>query len=312
MSALLKRWWWILLLVAVVAGAGRLRFDLEILDLLPADEPAVQGLKIYQKHFTNARELIVTLRAPSAEKAEQLASGLAEKLRAQTNLVSGVTWQPPWLEQPGQLAEILACLWINQPPAAFAALTNRLAPEHVGAVLADTRESLATSLSPTDLARRAFDPFNLLELPTLTNVSGLSMDQGQKMFISADGTFRLLFVQARSELGGYRECTSWLQSIQAMVKTFQASDTNFAAATIHFTGRPVFVAEISSQMQKDLSGSVTGTAIVIAMLFWFTHRRWLPMLWLLALLLLSELLSLELEETSFSRGFLECLCFRLC
>ena len=117
-----------LLLVAIAAGAWRLRFDLEILDLLPADEPAVQGLKLYQKYFTNARELVVTVRASDAEKAEQFAGALAEKLRAQTNLVSGVTWQPPWLEQPGQLAEILACLWLNQPPADFAALTNRLAP----------------------------------------------------------------------------------------------------------------------------------------------------------------------------------------
>ena len=206
--------------------------------------------------------------------------------RAQTNLVAGVTWQPPWLEQPGQLAEILACLWLNQPPEAFAALTNRLAPEHIGAVLAETREALATSLSPTDIARRAFDPFNLLELPALTNVSGLSMDQGQKMFVSADGTFRLLFVEARSELGGYRECTSWLQSIQTAVKNVQAGDTNFADVKIHFTGRPVFVSEIASQMQHDLSGSVTGTAIVIAILFWLTHRRWLPLLWLLTLLLL--------------------------
>ena len=218
MSALLKRWWWVLLLVAIATGVWRLRFDLEILDLLPADEPAVQGLKIYQKHFTNARELIVTVRAADAEKAEQFAGALAEKLRAQTNLVSGVTWQPPWLEQPEQLAEILACLWLNQPPETFAALTHRLAPENIGAVLAETREALATSLSPTDIARRAFDPFNLVDLPALTNVSGLSMDQGQKMFVSADGTFRLLFVQAQPDLGGYRECTSWLQAIRTAVK----------------------------------------------------------------------------------------------
>jgi predicted RND superfamily exporter protein len=286
MSALLKRWWWVLLLAAIAAGAWRLRFDLEILDLLPPDEPAVQGLKLYQKHFTNARELVVAVRASDADKAEQFTGALAEKLRAQTNLVSGVTWQPPWLEQPGQLAEILACLWINQPPADFAALTNRLAPGNIGAVLAETREALATSLSPTDIARRAFDPFNLLELPALTNVSGLSMDQGQKMFVSADGTFRLLFVQAQPELGGYRECTRWLQAIQAAVKNVQAGDTNFTDVKIHFTGRPVFVSEIAGQMQHDLIGSVTGTAMVIAVLFWLTHRRWLPLLWLLTLLLL--------------------------
>ena len=286
MSTRLKRWWWVLLLVAMAAGAWRLRFNVEILDLLPPEEPSVQGLKIYQKRFTNARELVVTVRATDADKAEQLAGTLAEKLRAQTNLVNGVTWQPPWLEQPGQLAEILACLWLNQPPTDFAALTNRLSADNIGTVLAETREALATSLSPTDIARRAFDPFNLLELPALTNVSGLSMDQGSKMFVSADGTFRLLFVQAQPELGGYRECTAWLKAIASAVKTIQASNPDFAPVKVHFTGRPVFVAEISSQMQKDLSGSVTGTAIIIAILFWFTHRRWLPMLWLLTLLLL--------------------------
>ena len=115
---------------------------------LPADEPAVRGLKLYQKHFTNARELIVTVRAADAEKAEQFAGSLAEKLRAATNLVAGVTWQPPWLEQPAQLAEI-ARLPLVQPAAGrLCRAHNQLAPENVGAVLAETREALATSLSP--------------------------------------------------------------------------------------------------------------------------------------------------------------------
>jgi len=73
----MKRAWWICLLLAVALGAWRLRFDPEILDLLPADVPAVQGLKIYQEHFTNARELLVTVRAADAETAEQFAGTLA-------------------------------------------------------------------------------------------------------------------------------------------------------------------------------------------------------------------------------------------
>ena len=52
-----------LLLVAVGLGFWRLRFDVDILNLLPPDEPTVQGLKLYQQHFTNARELVITLRA---------------------------------------------------------------------------------------------------------------------------------------------------------------------------------------------------------------------------------------------------------
>ena len=52
------RWWWLLLLVPMAAGLARLHFDSEILDLLPANVRAVQGLKLYQQHFTNARELV--------------------------------------------------------------------------------------------------------------------------------------------------------------------------------------------------------------------------------------------------------------
>ena len=46
------RWFWLLLLVPVVAGLIRLRFDVEIFDLLPSSLPAVEGLKLYQEHFT--------------------------------------------------------------------------------------------------------------------------------------------------------------------------------------------------------------------------------------------------------------------
>ena len=152
MSSFLKRWWWALLLVAVGLGLWRLRFDVDILNLLPPDEPTVQGLKLYQQHFTNARELVVTLRAPDAERAERLAGALAARLRQQTNLVESVTWQPPWMEHPEQLGELLGWLWFNQPPEDFAALTNRLAPDQLKAALDETKEVLATSMSPMDVA----------------------------------------------------------------------------------------------------------------------------------------------------------------
>ena len=64
-------------------------------------------------------------------------------------------------------------------------------------VLGETKEMLTTSLSPMELARRAFDPYDLLAVPGMTNISGFSAEQGQRAFASEDGTFRLLFVQAR-------------------------------------------------------------------------------------------------------------------
>src|SRR5262245_13708012 len=98
-------WLLLLLLVPILIGVGRLRFDVEVLDLLPPELKEVQGLKIYQEHFANARELIITVRASDAEQAAAAARDIAERLRKETDLVTSVTWQPPWLEHPGQTAE---------------------------------------------------------------------------------------------------------------------------------------------------------------------------------------------------------------
>jgi predicted RND superfamily exporter protein/lauroyl/myristoyl acyltransferase len=289
-SLFLKRWWWVLLILAVSLGFWRLRFDVDILNLLPPDEPTVQGLKLYQKHFTNARELVITLRAPEAEQAERLAGALAARLREQTNLVASVSWQPPWMEDPAQMAELLGWLWFNQPPGDFSALTNRLAASQLKSVLGETKELLTTSMSPMDVARRAFDPFNLLDMPALAKMGGFSMQQGQPQissgFASSQGNFRMVFVQSAMDLTSYRACESWLKSMHAVVAELQAgpAKAEWEGIVVRFTGRPVFVQEIASSMQHDMSGSVVGTSAIIALLFWLTHRRWLPMFWLLTLL----------------------------
>src|SRR5208283_1316008 len=55
---------------------------------------------------------------------------------------------------------------------------------------------------------------------------------------------------------------------------------------IGYTGRPAFVAEISTSMKHDITLSVGGTSFIIAILFWLAHRRIKPVLWLLTLLAL--------------------------
>jgi hypothetical protein len=134
-----RRWLWLLALVPLVIGLFRLRLDVEVLNLLPAQLPAVQGLKLYQENFSNARELIISLRGADAESTEAAARALAEILHAATNLTAEVTWQPPWIEHPGQAAELIAYLWFNQPPALFGELTNKLAPDKVNQTLEQAR-----------------------------------------------------------------------------------------------------------------------------------------------------------------------------
>ncbi len=278
----MKRWLW-LLLIPLALGLTRLRFDVEVLNLLPRELPVVHGLQLYQRHFASANELLVTIEAPDAERAERAARSLAEHLRTATNLVTAAHWQPPWLEQPELAAELAAVTWLNQPPAVFAQLTNQLG--NPAATLAATRERLATSFSPEEIARASFDPFGLTQLPASVSAPA-SFGRGDGMFASADGTFRLLFVKPRGALATYPECAAWLEAMRAHTAAWQR-DNAASGITLHFTGRPVFVAEIASGMERDMQNSVLGTLGIIAVLFWWAHRQWRPLLWLLALLTLT-------------------------
>jgi uncharacterized protein len=284
---LCRHWWWLVLLVPMVAGLWRLQLDVEVLNLLPDSLPVVHGIKLYQKHFTSVRELVVTVRAPDAEVAESATRRLAEALRQQTNLVAKVVWQPAWLEHPEQVAELLAYLWLNQAPESFAQLTNRLARDQVGKTLREAREDLATSLSPMELGRLSYDPLGFTRLPESSGGLGSGFGGGQELFASADGLFRILFLSLRGDVSGYRACQ---QSLTAVQKVMDAAVPPAERATggvaMGCTGRPAFVAEISGSMQREMVLSIGGTALIIALLFWLAHRRWKPMLWLLTLLAL--------------------------
>lgn len=279
------RWLWLFLLVPIALGLARLRFDIEVFDLLPSNLAVVQGLKLYQEYFANARELIVTVKAPTADQAQSAARSIADGLRPHTNLIESVTWEPPWLEHPEQAAELLAYLWFTQPPARFNELTNRLAPDKLAETLADARSELATSLSPDTIARLSYDPFGLTRLPESAAGAAPSFGQGEEMFSSKDGTFRIIFVQARPELRTYSQCEQWLESVRELANQ-AARQPGPGVVTLGYTGRPAFVAETASGMQHDITVSVGGTAAIIAVLFWLAHRRVKPMLWLLALLAL--------------------------
>ena len=79
-----------------------------------------------------------------------------------------------------------------------------------------------------------------------------------------------------------RNVTHGFSKYQKIAKSHESSPN----VTVAYTGRPAFVAEIARGMEHDITISVGGTSVIIAILFWLAHRRVKPMLWLLTLLAL--------------------------
>ena len=277
---------WIILPILIAIGVARLHFDVEVLDLLPSDNRAVEGLKLYQQYFSNARELIITVRSADAETTETATRAIAEKLRQQKSIIRSVTWQPPWLENPAQTSELIGYLWFNQPPAEFDQLTNRLAPANLPAALSGVRDQLAGSMSPDVIARLSYDPLGLTQLPQSAASAAPNFAQGQDLFSSKDGKFRIIFVDANTSLATYKQCYAWLTQIKNSVEASRAENHFASNVIVDYTGRPAFVSEIARGMEHDITISVGGTSVIIALLFWLAHRRVKPMLWLLTLLAL--------------------------
>ncbi|MBL9138281.1 MAG: MMPL family transporter [Verrucomicrobiales bacterium] len=280
----LRFWLWAAILVALILGFTRLRFDVDILNVLPDDLTSARGLKELQKRFTKANELIVTVEAGSADEAESAARGVALALRSLTNEVASVTWQSPWRENADDATELLAFLWLNHEPSAVNELERRLRPEVLPQVLMEARERLATSLSPMEMGTAGYDPYGLTVIPGVGEGMAPELLNADAQFSGDQGRFRLVFVEGRGDLGPYQACQRWIASVRDALARARLSGEVPASARIRLTGRPAFVTEIAAGMEGDTAGSVGGTLAIIGLLFWLTHRRLRPLLWLVAVL----------------------------
>jgi predicted RND superfamily exporter protein/lauroyl/myristoyl acyltransferase len=148
-------------------------------------------------------------------------------------------------------------------------------------------------MSPGDIARLSYDPFELTQLPESVSGSAPAFGEGRDLFASPDGTFRVLFVQNPAAADNYRESRRWLDSIRTEV-ALALQKSGLSDVTVGYTGGPAFVAEISSSMERDLRGSVGVTTAIVVLLFWWAHRQLKPLLWLLAMLGLTLVATLGL------------------
>ncbi len=283
-----------LILVAAILvasfGLTRLRFDTDILSMLPGDLPEVKGLKAFHEAFSRNDELILVLQG-SEEQAGTLstaAESLGKSLEA-SGMAKRARWKPRWDEEPEGIAELIAYLWLNGDPSVSKALVQRLSKENSQATLKDSLEKISTSMEGLDMVMQAHDPFGFLTQPAVSSLTK-SAGQGGEAFESADGQTHLLFLESSKSLHGYRESAAWLKDLRKSIKAWQAKDGN--GLKVRLTGEPVFSSEIGVAMENDLSGSIGITLALIGVLFWWMQRRLSLLLGLVGILVIVFVIAL--------------------
>jgi predicted RND superfamily exporter protein len=290
-----RRWlpWAVgLAVVGIVAtGLWRLRVDMDVFTLLPSDSRVAKGLQLYQGSFASSRELIVTLRSPDADLTKRAARSLAGALK-DAGLTSQALWQSPLRGDPAQQAELLAYLWFNQPPKEFDRLAGRFQGGRVESRLESDMERIGTSFNPQEVALLTNDPFGLTDVAN--RVPALSSNRSSNGFSSDGGRFRILFVSPPREDAGVWAERRWVKKVIAFVDAWKKEGGFDDTLSARVTGTPAFMYEAGSGLLRDVVYTAVGTLILVAGVFWLAHRTWLPLAWLVALLVFVLALSVSL------------------
>ena len=274
----------IILVVSILAASSgllRLRFDTDILSMMPADLPEVKGLKAFHQAFSRDNELIMLIEGGEADEGSMpsAAESLAKHLKAD-GVVKRARWKPRWSDEPEGIAELLAYLWLNGDPAATRVQAERLSPATSNATVKGSLEKIGTAMEGLSMVMQAHDPFGFLDHPAITALT--SSEQGGEAFESPDGRSHLLFADAPGEIKGYRQADAWMEQIRASTATWQAGEGK--GMNVRLTGEPAFSSEIGVAMENDLSGSISITLGLIGILFWWMQRRFSLLLGLVGVL----------------------------
>ena len=293
-----KSWFAILLFgVILLSGAGlsRLRFETDILEVLPKSLSSVQALQDFQKHFAQDRQVIVLLQSTEEEIEEEDTGDLAIHLRERWPDAE-VIYRSAFEEDPELFAESVALMWSYAPPEHVAVLMSRLVNEelfkkHLGQV----KEDLKNSFDQQQSTMAAYDSIGFLQHPGLQSLLDSNMD-----FQSDDGKLRILLISRKNENSvGYKDDLRWVEEIRCEVDQWvHAAEYDI---TFQLTGGPVYNAEIGSGMERDMSDTVTITALLVGLIFLLMQRSFLQLLMIGLLLGLTFFITLGLGGWVFGR-----------
>ncbi|MEI6350477.1 MAG: MMPL family transporter [Verrucomicrobiota bacterium] len=279
----------------------RIAVDTDILNLLPQRFDSVRSLKVYDREFTQARELTFALWDESGSLdldafTEQFGDALRKEPWAKR-----VLDRSPMDSTEGtrEIQTLAVPLLLNLEPTAFSEAIGLLQPQALTQRLAKKRAEIEAG-SPKAEMELNFDPLGLV-VPALKPLSGSFSLDGSRPLVSTDGTLRVVVVATNQRGLDALTCQEIMRQVEGF-KTRFAATWSGPAPQVLVTGRTAYVGEMSLGMKHDIVWTVIGSVVLVAGVFYFGFRRLRPLLAILGVLLLCCLAAVMAGTFAFPNG----------
>lgn len=270
--------------VAVIVLRGKV--DSDVLNLLPQRFDSVRALKVYDREFSQAREITFALWDEThTTDLDAFAEYFGDALRKEPWVVRVLDRSPA--DEPDGAREIqrLAVpLLLDQEPAAFAKTLAALRPEAIARRFALKRAEMEAG-SPKAEMELTFDPLGVIA-PALAPFSASFSTENTRPMVSPDGTLRVVIALSCQESLDAASCRETLAKVEAFNARVLAEWKGGSAPRILVTGRTAYVGELSTGMQHDVLATVLGSLFLVSGVFYAGFRRVRPLLAILGVLAL--------------------------
>jgi len=257
----------LILFGAISIIQSRQAFDSEILNLLPADAPAVQGLKLYNSRFNSSRELAFLVESGDPESVDDFIDELSRQPWV-TRILDG----PPTESSSGRetLPQLVAPLLLAQDDQDFDRTLDLLDAEKLKLRVASLAAKAAAG-SPVALMELTNDPTGLIA-PV---AAGLSQKLSiAETFDMTSGDVRIVPVVTNQPDLSAESCSALMKPVRQFLEGMASRP---GAPHVSVTGRSPYVDEIASSMQRDIVLTSLVSIAAVTCLFWFSFRSLVPL-----------------------------------
>ncbi len=247
-----------------------LRWQGDLVDLFPADLPAVRDLRALQARGSDDFSLLGVVVEISRDGSRQLAARLTQV--ADELAASPLVAKAEVLTDPSRLApDGWAAVFIGLPPDKFAQFTRATSEAAVHAHLQEARAALSGWPDPAAWGRIHYDPLGLSDWVVTTPVAGTTGAP-----LAPPNPILRVAPKIRANT---------LATAAPLVALVRAALTahGFTPGSVALTGEAAYVAEIASQMRREMIGMTISSAILIALVFLVAYRSWFPLMALFVL-----------------------------